>query len=142
METQTAKLGARPTPVVEDGPRAAEHMARALAGYGPTGPARARKLRTLQGVRNAVERQEPVLLTGQLPQGVPDADGYWPALKGDRRERGAAIVVSYSEARAAFRVLTANGLGWGQLGRAWIPRADLGRLMSHLTAVGYVPAEG
>lgn len=40
-------------------------------------------------------------------------------------ERRCVCIVGYDSARQAFRILESRGQGWGQLGRAWVPEADL-----------------
>ena len=65
-----------------------------------------------------------MFLVAQLPTTDPTPDGNWPVSGPTRRTR--VVVLYYDSARKAFRIWH-HGLGvtWGQIGRAWVSRADM-----------------
>ena len=77
-----------------------------------------RPLRTVAAVLKTMAADgTPVVLKAKLPP-VPTPDGYLVA-NGDGRVT-TVVLVTYSPKRKAVRLTPSLGLGWGQMGRAWL----------------------
>jgi hypothetical protein len=59
---------------------------------------------------------------------APTAKGYL-LVDGPVAGGHAILVIGYSKARTAFRLLNSWGKGWGEKGRAWIRASDMERLL-------------
>lgn len=106
------------------GPTAAWRTVRAVTGA-PTGTPR--PLPNVAAVLTTMEDGTPVVLTAKLPR-VPTLDGY---LIPDGHGRTQTVtLVAYSRPRQAVRVTPSLGIGWGQMGRAWLSLEALGQALA------------
>lgn len=87
-----------------------------------------RAVPSVGSLKATIDRGTPVLLRARVPVDPPRPDGSWP-LDGPRQVRS-IIILGYSRARRAYRVLETRGVGWGQVGRAWIAADDLKALLA------------
>jgi hypothetical protein len=85
--------------------------------------------RTVDEVRRWVGLTSGVVVGVDMHQRMVRPEGGVMRAEGPAVGGHAMYVLGYSDAREAFRVLNSWGAAWAENGRAWLPYADLARLL-------------